>query len=369
MKHQKAPAATSAEVARRAGVSRTTVSFVLNNARHRGISDTTRERVLAVAREIGYVPNAAARSLAGGTSGTLALVVPKLEHLYVDAFLAQLVASVRECCHLHGFKLLIESTDGEGREPGQFLQLVHGRSIDGVIVAHPRTTEMAHLQRLRDSEIPHVVFGCHLPAQEGLAMMGDDTCQSACIAVNHLLNLGRRRVALVNYASNEYHSAAQREGGWRKALLDHGIEPQDGWCIAADITPESGYRATRELLARQLHPDALFAGNDTIAFGALRALREAALRVPQDVALVGYDDIPMAPFADPPLTSVHSDPAGHGRQAVHSLLLQLQNGRPKPPAAVQAPKLVIRESCGARAPEAGQPRGRALAGGASAHSA
>jgi len=340
------PAVTSAEVARRAGVSRTTVSFVLNDVRDRGISEATRERVLTIARELGYEPNAAARTLAGGATRTVALVVPRIEHLYVDAFLAQLVASVNECCHLQGLRLLIESTEGEGREPGGFLQLVRSRSIDGVIVANLRVGEVDHLRRLQASGIPQVVFGSHLPTDERLRTMGDDTWQSAQLAVRHLLELGHRTVGLVNYASHEYHSAAQRERGWRQALHDHGIDADPSWITHGNISAQSGYEATRELLSRGLRFSALFAGNDTIAFGVLRALQEAGLRVPQDVAIVGYDDIPLAAFANPPLTTVRTDPIGHGRQAVQLLLSQMRHETPKV-APLAPPRLVLRASCGA----------------------
>jgi LacI family transcriptional regulator len=342
------PAPSSAEVARRAGVSRTTVSFVLNDVRDRGISEATRERVLAVAREIGYEPHAAARMLAGGATGTVALVVPRMAHLSVDAFLSQLVASINAECHRHGLALLIESTEDEGREPGGFLRLVRGRRIDGLIVANLRTAEMAHLQQLRASGVPLVVFGCQLPDAEGFHTMGDDTWRSARLAVDHLLDLGHRQVAFVNYAQPEFHNVNQRERGWRAALQARGIEPDAAWLAHADISAESGYLATRRLLARGVPFTALFAGNDTIAFGALRALREAGRRVPQDVAVVGYDDIPLAPYADPPLSSVRTDPAAHGRQAVQTLLAQLRPGTGVVDA-VPAPVLVVRASCGTAA--------------------
>jgi LacI family transcriptional regulator len=341
--------ANSAEVARRAGVSRTTVSFVLNDVRDQGISEATRQRVLAVARDIGYEPNAAARTLAGGATRTVALVVPQVAHLHVDAFLAQLLASVNEACHAHGLRLLIESTEGEGREPGGFLQLVRSRSIDGLIVANLRTAEIEHLHRLRDSGIPLVVLGCKLPADEGFATMGDDTWRSAQLAVRHLLALGHQRVGLVNYAPAEYHSAAQRERGWRQALRNHSITAHKRWMVHGNISAHSGYEATRELLARDVGCTALFAGNDTIAFGALRALHEAGLRVPQDVALVGYDDIPLAPYASPPLTSVHTDPVGHGRLALQMLRTQMGHTDAAAAAPLAAPSLVVRASCGAAA--------------------
>jgi LacI family transcriptional regulator len=359
------PPATSAEVATRAGVSRTTVSFVLNDVRDRGISEATRERVLAAARELGYEPNAAARTLAGGATRTVALVVPQIDHIAVDAFLAQLVASVDAHCHRHGLRLLIESTEGEGREPGAFMQLVRSRSIDGLIVSHPRTQEMEHLRRVRDGRIPLVVFGVDLPASEGFHQIGADPWRSALLPVGHLLALGRRRIGLVNYAPPEYQSALQRERGWREALAAKGIDADPRWVACGNISAQSGYEATRELLSRGGALDAVFAGNDTIAFGALRALRDAGLRVPQDIALVGCDDIPLAPFASPPLTSVHTDPTGHGRVAVEMLRAQLRGEDVAAVGVLEAPRLVVRESCGAglRA-EAGGPAAEAPAGAA-----
>ncbi len=341
---------TSADVAARAQVSRTTVSFVLNGITDRGISEATRQRVLQAAQALGYEPHAAARSLAGGATGTVALVLPSLQHLQVDAFLAQLVASISTECHRLGLQLLIESTEGVGREPAAFVQLVRSRRIDGLILAHLRTAELVHVQRLRDSGLPLVVFGGGLPELGPRQAMGDDTAASARLAVGHLLDLGHRRIGFVNYAGTGFHGAAQREAGWRAALTVRGVVPAPDWLAHADFSAESGWRATRALLARRPGLTALFAGNDTIAFGALRALAEAGLRVPQDIALVGYDDIPLAAYASPPLTTVRSDPGGHGRQAVALLQAQLQPqalAADEPPAIV--PQLVLRQSCGALA--------------------
>lgn len=347
--HRKLSSPSSAEVARRAGVSRTTVSFVLNGVHDHGISQPTRERVLAVAREIGYEPNAAARSLAGGNTGTVALVLPQAAHLYVDAFLTQLLASTNEACHRSGLKLLIESTEGEGREPGGFMQLVRSRRIDGLIVAHPRDSEMEHLSRLREHGSPLVVFGRNIPDSLPHQTMGDNTMESAQMAVEHLIALGHQAIAFVNYAQPEFRSVNQREQGWRQALQTHGIAIDPGWVAYADISAHSGYLATRELLSRKTKFTALFAGNDTIAFGALRALQEAGLAVPQDVAVVGYDDIPLAPFACPALTTVRTDPVGYGKQAVAMLLAQMRSQvAASDVEEAQAPRLVIRESCGSQ---------------------
>ena len=345
---------TSAAVARAAGVPRTTVSFVLNGITDRGISNATRERVLRAAQDLGYEPNAAASTLVSGRTGTVALVLPSVQHLHVDAFLAQLLASVTEQCRRQGLTLLIEATDGEGQQAERFVRLVRGRRIDGLIVAHPRDAEREHLLRLQDSGVPLVVLGGGWAETHPGQVLGDDTRDGARRLTAHLLAQGHRRVGFVNYASNEFRNAAAREQGWRDALQAQGISPEPAWSVHADLSAESGWRATRALLARQTGLTAIFAGNDTIAFGALRALREAGLRVPQDVALVGYDDIPLAAFADPPLTTVRSDPAGLGTEAVNRLRWQLDGG--KAISAAKAPEagpalpatLVVRASCGSR---------------------
>ena len=340
---------TSSEVARRAGVSRTTVSFVLNNVRDQVISEATREKVLAAARDIGYEPNAAARTLAGGTTGTVALVIPKAEHLYVDVFLAQLVASINQECHRHGLKMLIESSDDEGREPGAFVDLVRSRRIDGLIVVNPSMSGREYLERVLEAGIPMVVFGAGLPDMERFHTTGNDTSLSSKMAVNHLIGLGHARIAFVNFAQPEYLAVNERERGWREAMAEHGLPIDPAWVAYADISAASGYRATQELLARKAPFTALFAGNDTIAFGALRALSEAGLRVPQDVAVIGYDDIPMAEFASPPLTTVRTDTMGLGRDAMDMLRALLRKETPVRAIVPEAlMPLVVRASCGSK---------------------
>jgi DNA-binding LacI/PurR family transcriptional regulator len=342
---------TSAEVAKRAGVSRTTVSFVLNNLRNKGISDTTRDRVLAAARELGHAPNIAARTLAGGATGTVALVIPKASHLYVDVFLGQLVASINQECHTHGLKMLIESTDDEGRDSGGFVDLVRSRRIDGLIVVNPSLAGRLHLDSIADASIPMVVFGAGLPDVERFYTCGNDTSAAAHKVVDHLVGLGHRQIAFVNFAQPEYFAVNERERGWREAMESHCIAIDPRWATYADLSAASGYHATQKLLASGAPFTALFAGNDTIAFGSMRALAEAGLRIPQDVALVGYDDIPLAQFASPPLTTVRTDTIGLARDAMDLLLSLLSREPGLQTARHERPvELIIRESCGAHPP-------------------
>ena len=344
-------AATSADVAKLAGVSRTTVSFVLNNRQGMAISEATRQKVLDAAAALGYTPNVAAQMLARGSTATIGLVIPKLSHLYVDVFLAQLVASVNEACHRLGLKLLIESTEDEGREPGSFVNLIKGRHIDGLIVCNPRHEEHQHLMLLADADIPLVVLGAGEPELEAYVTLGNDTYAAACVAMQHLIDLGHQRIAHLGFASSEFLAANNRYRGWRDTLMAQGIKQLDELVAYGDLSAESGYRAMQEILQRQIPFTALFAGNDTLAFGAMKALREAKLRIPDDIALVGYDDIPLAAFADPPLTTIRSDPAKHGQLAMTLLNQQLAGKERLERKHYCEPfELIVRASCGAKRP-------------------
>ena len=237
----------------------------------------------------------------------------------------------------------------EGREPGGFVNLVSSRRIDGLIVVNLRTADQGHLMRLRDARVPLVVLGSGVPDFQGFCTTGHDTGKSGQTAVKHLLSLGHRRIAYVSFAQPEYHSVHQREQGWRDALSTQGIDADPAWLEYADISAHSGYLATQRLMARGTAFTALFAGNDTIAFGAIKALNEAGLRIPQDIALMGYDDIPLAAYATPALSTMRSDPIGHGQDAMNLLLAQLHH--PAEAASVHTEReaeLVIRVSCGAR---------------------
>jgi LacI family transcriptional regulator len=236
---------TSAQVALKAGVSRTTVSFVLNGVMNRGISESTRARVLAIAQEMGFQPNAAARSLASGMSGTVALVIPKASHLYVDAFLAQLVATVNDACHKHGLRMLIESTDEEVARVGGYMSLVRERSIDGLIVANPKLEELVQIQHVQQALIPLVVLAATPDVFPGIQAISTDASSSAKKAVNHLIDLGHSRIAFISFAPPEYYAVNERELGWRQAITEAGITPAPELLEYANISAQSGYEAMR----------------------------------------------------------------------------------------------------------------------------
>lgn len=340
---------TSTEVARRAGVSRTTVSFVLNDVRSMGISEETRQKVLDAARELGYKPNAAARSLAGGGTRTVAVVIPRSDHLHVDAYLPRLLSAVNDRCHAHGYRVLLESLETQGgKTNGAFVDLVRSKRIDGLIVVNMRSTERLLVRNLCEQGFPIVVPGNGLEPFFSRNVSVDDVLHARRVT-QHLLDLGHRRIAHIGFAPEEFEAVALRRAGYQSTLAEAGIEPDPMLVAYADISARSGYEAMQRLLQRKAEFSALFAGNDTIAFGAMRALQEAELSIPRDIAVVGYDDIPLAAFANPPLTTLRIDPVIQGEEAVDMLLAQIQGEEYRPLEEPYEATFIIRESCGYRA--------------------
>ena len=341
---------TSTMVAERAGVSRTTVSFVLNARAGSGIPAATRARVVEAARELGYVPSAAARTLASGRTRTVGFVVCDARHLLTDAFLPQAIFTLTEVAHARGFRVLVEAIDDPAR-PRAYHDLVRAARIDGMVVMNPRGDD-AQLAELIASSYPVVTIG-RAPHVHGHSLDVDNVAAERG-ATEHLLRLGRRRLAHLGYGSERFTTVAERLAGYRAALEAAGVG-YDGALVAfGNYSADSGADALRLLLARNAYRrggappfDALVCGNDTVALGALTALREAGLRVPEDVAVVGFDDIPMAAHASPPLTTVRSPLLALGEGAGQLVLDLIETGPRDATTSVLSTELVVRRSCGA----------------------
>lgn len=336
---------TSSQVAERAGVSRATVSFVLNEVPNKSISEKTRQKVLDAASELGYQPNIAARSLAGGSTGTVAVVIARSDHLHYDAYLPRLLSTVNDSCHIYGYKVLIEAADDQAGGPGAFINLVRSKRIDGLIMANMRIMDCQYVRELAKQGFPVVAPGNGLESFFSRYTSDDDAITSH-VAAKHLVDLGHRRIAHIPFAPREYSAVALRRAGYEKALEEGGIAPDPKLIVCADISAESGYVAMQKLLKRKVKFTALFAGNDTIALGAMRALHEAGRSIPNDVAVVGYDDIPFAAFTTPSLTTMHIDPVIQAQEAVDMLFAKMNGDSYKRLEVPYESSFIIRESCG-----------------------
>lgn len=336
---------TTHDIAREAGVSRTTVSHVLNN--HPGIilSAKTRKRVLATARKLGYVPNSAAQMLVTGRSQTIGLILSRPDLISVDAFVPMMICGLNEACRTRGYRLLMETID-DSAEVDAYLDLAKSKRIDGLVVINPCKGDNA-LRKVIESKFPVLVFGSSGHPREN--SIGTQDGQASCLATAHLISLGHQRIAHISYAPLVYLPARKRLEGYRAALKVAKLPFDKRLLAEGNFTCESGYSAMRQILASNAHPTALFAGNDTLALGAMVAVREAGLSIPEDFAVVGYDDIPAAAFTYPPLTTIRSHAFEQGRLLGEAATALLDGKEIGSQQDVLPLELIIRASCGAKA--------------------
>jgi LacI family transcriptional regulator len=310
---------TSQDVAERAGVSRTTVSYVLNNVKSANISEETCRRVLTAAEELGYVPNAAAQALAGHRTQIIGLVFSQsYPHLSSHLFLLQVLEGLMEVVQQHGLRLLLDSFEDTGAKEG-YLNLAREKRIDGLIIIDPNLDNPA-LRTLAEEGFPLVLIG--RISEANVCSIDVDNRAAARTAVAHLLSLGHTQVGCITNAPLSQMAAQERLQGYRDALEVANLPYDEKLIRYGKFTPESGYEAMTSLLDQAAHLTAVFVAADVVAFGAMRAIHDYGFRVPEDIAMVGFDDVPLAQFANPPLTTIRLPAVQYGREA-GELLVEL----------------------------------------------
>lgn len=326
---------TIEEVAARAGVSRSTVSRVVNGST--AVSPSALEAVTRVIQELNYVPNRAARSLASRQARALALVIPEdTERFFGDPFFASIVSGIADRLDDSDYVLnLLIASDAAGAKATRYLR---SGSVDGAIVVSHHDSD-TFVERIADA-LPLVYGGRPTGAREGDYYVDVDNVLGGRIATQHLIDTGRRRVATIT-GPETMQAAVDRRAGFRLALSDAGLSPvaeEDG-----DFTERGGAAAMRRILDAAGAPDALFAASDLMARGAVGVLAAEGLAVPGDVAVVGFDDSPVASALAPALTTVRQPSYAQGQRMAGVLLEMLAGGTP-PHATILPTELVVRGS-------------------------
>ncbi len=331
---------TSKDVAKLAGVSRTTVSFVLNDVPDANIGGATRKRVLEAARTLNYHPNAAGRKLVSGKSKTLGLVLCQShEQVITDAFLPQVILGVEQAALERGFNVLLKPV--ELNHTQGYTRLVNEKHVDGIILSGPRQDD-GEIVCLHREGVPIMLQG-QLPGSD-IPFVDIDAGSGAETAVRHLIELGHRHIAMITNAPLTYTSAQQRRDGYLQALHKAGLESGDSSIQEGNYTPASGYQAMRALLDRTPRPTAVFVASDVVAMGAILAARRAGLGIPDDLSIVGFDDIPMAEYFDPPLTTIRLPAFGLGFAAGERLIRLIRGEGLDQASVLMDTALLVRES-------------------------
>jgi DNA-binding LacI/PurR family transcriptional regulator len=335
--------ATSFDIAQRAGVSQPTVSRALRG--DPSVSEPTRKRIEAIAQELNYTVDKNASSLRRRAANTLALLFfedPTPDDSMINPFFLSMLGSITRTCALRGYDLLISF---QQLSSNWHVDYEDSHKADGIILLGYGDYEDYHakLEQLVSQGTHFVRWGFVQQGQPGTTI-GCDNFKGGYDATQHLIGHGRRSIAFLGDASSHYPEFHDRYRGCVEAQKTSGQSIQHALQVDALNTEQSGYDAAIILLARQIEFDAIFAASDLIAIGAIRALTERGLSVPGDVALIGFDDIPAASLAHPPLTTVQQDYRRAGEVLVDALLKQIRNQ--KADTAVLPAKLVVRKSCG-----------------------
>lgn len=325
------------DVAREAGVSHTTVSRALNNKGE--LSPDTRARILAVAERLHYVPSAVAQALSSGATKTLGLIITNS----ASPVYAAVVRAIEGAAHAVGYGLLLCNSAGSQDQALRCLAMLRSKQVDGLILA-PTQTDRRDIDALYRSGIPFVLLLRHFPDLPTDYVIMDNP-EAGRLATDHLLQRGHRRIAHV--AGPAHISSAQgRLAGYQQALEARGIAYDARLVRHAPFTMEGGYQAARELLNQPERPTAIFAATDMQAVGVLKATRELGLTIPDELALVGGDDIELAAYLEVPLTSFSQASDEIGMQVVEILMARIGGDRDGVKQVLLKPQLIVRRSSG-----------------------
>jgi len=336
------PGLTLEDIAKKAGVSRSTASRVVNN--HPNVSDDVRHRVQQVIQETSYQPHAAARTLASQRSWTIGLILPRtVSALFTDPYYPRLTQGIASACNQKNYTLSLFLVSTREDEEKIFPRVARKGFLDGLLVQSGQIGD--HLiDGVTKSDIPLVIIGRPFHTK-GISYIDVDNINATLEAVNHLVSLGYQRIGTIAGPSNST-VGIDRLKGYLRSLKDNDLPVDETLMVESEFTEQDGYQAMQKLIPAK--PQAIFAASDIIALGAMRAVKEAGLKVPDDVAFVGFDDQPLPTKPDPELTTIRQPVYRLGGRAVETLIELIENGTDAARSIIMETQFIVRQSCGAK---------------------
>lgn len=329
--------ATIHDVAKLAKVSIATVSRVTSN--EGVVNEKTKARVLKAMEELGYIPNSAARTLRMSQSNIIVVLMINIK----NSFFSEFIRGIEEVAREAGYYLLIGSTNGEKEKEKEYLNLIRESRADGVILTTANVEADTTIEKI-SQDSPIVLTFDYIPNPDIPSISIDNESASRKIT-NHLIELGHRRIAHITGDMQRLQSKT-RLSGYKQAFYQNGFQVDESLIQEGGYLLEDGYLAAQKLLYFENRPTAIYGGNDNVAIGALKAVHDAGLRVPEDIAVVGFDDIDMARYMNPGLTTIHQPRYEIGKRAMELLLKKIKKEKIDQPHIILEDKLLIRESCG-----------------------
>ncbi len=330
---------TLEDIAHLSGVSRSTASRVINGDVN--VKEDTRRKVLEVINSYNFQPNLVARGLVTGRTNVIGVVIPVgVSVIFTDPYFSQFLQGVSAVCNSRNYSVMLWLAEPE-YERSMISRILHNGLVDGVVVAKTLINDPI-VESLAASKLPFILIGKH-PTVE-VDYLDVDNEKAAYMATMHLVRLGYKRIATI-MGPQDQMVGHDRYQGYLQALQESQISPRLELAVEGDFTEESGYSSMNRLL--NFKPDAVFVASDTMAYGAMRALREANLRIPEDVAVIGFDDIPASSKTIPPLTTVRQPISQMGSKAADVLINLIETDSRSNRKVIMDTELVVRESCGA----------------------
>ena len=329
------------EIAEELGLSVTTVSRAL--AGYPDVAAKTRQRVRATAKRMGYVPNVAGQRLRGSATRTIGLILPTFGPRFSDPFFSELIAGVGNETGRQGYDLLLSTVAPGNGEVDIYRRQIYSHRVDGMLVVRTREQD-PRIRFLIETDFPFVAFGMSNQTLD-FPWVDVDGRLGTRAGVEHLIQLRHRRIAYLGGPEDLMFSTLRLQG-FREALEAHGIAANEAWILRGDLTQRSGHELTNQLLQDAERPTALVAANDLMALGAMAAAQTQGLRIGEDLSVVGFDDIPPAESAHPPLTTIHQ-PIYRIATTITARLIKTLQGEPLVERHdLLIPKLIVRESTG-----------------------
>lgn len=329
--------ATIKDVAKRAGVSTTTVSHVINKTRF--VAEETRETVWKAIKELRYSPSAVARSLKVNQTRSIGLLATSSESPYF----AEIIEAVENCCFDHGYTLILGNVHNDLQKQQAYLSMMAQKRVDGLLVICSEYPEGLLRMLEEHRHLPMVVMDWGKSQGDFTDTVLDNAFEGGYLAGRYLIERGHRDIGAIP-GQMERNTGGGRHAGFLKALREANIPHHEEWIVQGDFEPESGYRAMKQILRQKKRPTALFCGGDIMAMGAICAADELGLRVPQDISIIGYDNVRNAGYFTPALTTIHQPKVELGQKAFNMLLDRIINKREEPQTIEVHPELIERRS-------------------------
>jgi LacI family transcriptional regulator len=326
------------DVARLAGVSTSTVSHVFNN--NRFVSDKVRSKVLEAVEQLNYAPSALARSLKINQTRTIGMLIT----LSNNPFYAEVLHGVERCCYERGYSLILCNTEEDADRMSRSMETLLQKRVDGLLIMCTENNRPSRHALRRYPSLPIVMMDW-TPFEDALDIIQDNSLLGSELATRYLISRGYRKIACIAGPLDKT-TARHRLEGYRLAMARAGLDIPEGYEVVSDFEFGGGVNAMKQLLSLPEPPQAVFTGNDAVAVGVYQALFQAGMSVPDDMAVIGYDDIELAKYLTPPLTTINQPKDSLGELAIETLIYRLKYPDTKPQVLVLTPELVERASVG-----------------------